>query len=364
MFDVFVAKEGCKAVPLVAVDLSTNRAAGQSSVGYGRVAELSELRNVTEFEIWVAINVTGESHNIGVLVSPAKSQSVVSRGSHMKLKIYWILPLVVGYLVGCSNDQGAPASNVGKTPAAPMSPPASSGSATGPVPLVPTVTYSESMLKQQLKWAKGENFVELSSSGIGTSSRSTWCAADNKGCRDRIVTVASDACSCSGALIDKRVVVTNRHCVAHLPLPKECDDDFVSPVTQVELDEQQRTLMKSVFKDIPMMDEDFGYVTERANDVKSNNRFISQAIALRVPECVRKTALAKKEMAPMSVIPAAGIKMTPLWELTQAIGAPKSIPVKYKMDLEQLRTAGTTELVVEPYPGMILHRRRIGVCAN
>lgn len=132
----------------------------------------------------------------------------------MRLPILVSLVFLFGLSSACQKDQNEIAISPTTPPSAPNR---SLDELDTAEPLKTTKSYSNFMFEQQQEWLINHyldsNAGIEGSKSFSTSFTSHWCASGST-CRDRVVMVHLNSVGkCTGVLVAKKVVLTNRHCV-------------------------------------------------------------------------------------------------------------------------------------------------------
>jgi hypothetical protein len=148
------------------------------------------------------------------------------------------------------------------------------------------------------------------------------------------------------------------------PIPAECDHDFSSPKLFATVAPQIENRVIGELGRFPKTEGDFDFGVMRAAESKHIVKLLSQALYLRVPECIHPTAL-KDKIGPQDVdmkIQTTGLAMNKFWELTDKIVGPTEKDFHIHYDASELKTKGFTDMSVSLRRDIRIHTSVLKVC--
>ncbi len=142
----------------------------------------------------------------------------------------------------------------------------------------------------------------------------------------------------------------------------DCNRDFVQLPKPALFPEKVRNQAETELKNLPLTDETFHYAVERANEMDQIVKLVSQAVFLRVPDCIYPSALGNAK-SPLDLdVSFSGAKLSPHWELTSEAAGLRSEKFTLTYDVEALKSKGTAELTIGLGKNIRFHKTQLKVC--
>ncbi len=130
------------------------------------------------------------------------------------------------------------------------------------------------------------------------------------------------------------------------PIPSDCDVGFKSSMKQTKFSESFTEKLHSVFTSVPISDQRFRYKLARASETEKISGFITQALMLRVPDCIEPAALealTSNTIVAEEIFYSSGI-LSKYWEITSETTPLLTLSMDINVDRQKLKSNGISAL--------------------